>query len=451
MSLIRSLAHTRSRHRLTAAHRTRAAVSAAVAAALALTMSGTLSGRASAAAGAQHLAVPAYFNPSDAAGRAFWTQIDQAGSRVGIAVANPSNGPGTAVDSGYASAVSAAAGAGAKVLGYVDTGYFGTTGRTTRGGQTSVAAWTAQINADVANWYSWYGSSGLAGIFFDDALGDCGSGNAHVNLYSGINSTTKQAHPGALTVDNPGSPAESCYASAADVLVMFENTYSVYASWTAPDWELNYANPDKFWHLVYDTPAQADMENAVALSKQRNAGYLYVTPDNLPNPWDTLPTGAYWSDELAKAAAAGSGGSGGTGGSGGGTGCTTTAGSGAITSYSACASAGTAVFKATFNSSESFHHVFINTDGNTATGYQAPAPSSSPLGADYMIENGSLYRSTSTGWAWAAATPAPTTTISGSTYTWTLPLTALGSPRGTQQVEFNAGTAYTPVVSFSAG
>jgi hypothetical protein len=444
MSSIRPFARTRLRHRGTAARRARAAVGAA-AAALALTAFGSLPGQASAAAGVQHLAVPAYFNPADAAGSGFWTQIDQSGSGVGIAVANPSNGPGSAVDSGYASAVDAASGAGVKVLGYVDTGYFGTTGRTTRDGQTSVAAWTAQINADVANWYSWYGSSGLGGIFFDDALGDCGTGNAHVNLYSGINSTTKQAHPGAFTVDNPGSPAESCYATAADVLVMFENTYSVYASWTAPDWELNYANPDKFWHLVYDTPAQADMDNAVALSKQRNAGYLYVTPDNLPNPWDTLPTGAYWSDELAKAGAAGSGGPG-----GGGTGCTTTAGSGAITSYSACASGGTAVFKATFNSSESFHHVFVNTDGNTATGYQLPAPSASPLGADYMIENGSLHRSTTTGWAWAAATPAPTTTVSGSTYTWTLPLSALGSPRGTLQVEFNAGSAYTPVVSFGA-
>lgn len=445
MSSLRSLARIRPRRRGITARRTTAAATAAVAVALALTVFSALSGQASAAAGVQHLAVPAYFNPADAAGGGFWDRIDQAGSGVGIAVANPDNGPGGAVDSGYASAVSAAAGAGVKVLGYVDTGYFGTTGRTTREGGTSVAAWTAQINADVANWYSWYGSSGLAGIFFDDALGDCGSGNAHVNLYTGINSTTKQAHPGALTVDNPGSPAESCYASAADVLVMFEDTYSVYASWTAPDWELNYANPDKFWHLVYGTPAQADMDNAVALSKQRNAGYLYVTPDSLPNPWDTLPTGAYWSDELARAGSAGSGGSG-----GGGTGCTAAAGSGAITSYSACASAGTAVFKATFNSSESFHHVFINTDGNTATGYQLPAPSSLPLGAEYMIENGSLYRSTSTGWAWTGATPAPSTTVSGSTYTWTLPLSALGSPSGTQQVEFNAGTVYTPVVSFSA-
>ncbi|MFE0801520.1 hypothetical protein [Streptomyces sp. NPDC058812] len=31
----------------------------------------------------------------------------------------------------------------------------------------------------MANWYAWCGSSGLAGIFFDDALGDCGRPTAH--------------------------------------------------------------------------------------------------------------------------------------------------------------------------------------------------------------------------------------------------------------------------------
>ncbi len=406
----------------------------AAAAAFALTAFTAPQGQANpdTVAGVQHLAVPAYFSPSNSG----WTQIDQAGPGVGIAVANPSNGPGGAADSAYASAVHAATGAGVKVLGYVDTGYFGTTGRTTRGGQTSTAAWTAQINTDVANWYAWYGSSGLAGIFFDDALGDCGTGNAHVNLYTGINSALKQAHPGAFSVDNPGSPAQSCYASAADVLLMFENTYSAYTSWTPPAWEQDYADPGKFWHLVYDTPAQSDMDHAVALSKQRNAGYVYVTPDDLPNPWDTLPTGAYWSDELAKTSA---------GGTGSGS-CATTAGSGAVTAYSACASSGTAVFTATFNTTDSFRHVFVNTDGNTATGYQLPAPSPTPLGADYMIENNTLYRSTSTGWAWTTATPAPTTSVNGSTYTWTLPLSALDTLNGTPQVEFNTGTSYTPAI-----
>lgn len=124
---------------------------------------------ARASATVQHLAVPAYFNPGGGPGSTYWTQLDQSAPAVGISVANPGSGPGTAFDQSYANAVQAAAQAGIKVIGYVDTGYFGTTGRTTRGGQTSTSAWTTQVEGDVDDWYHWYGGYGLAGIFFDDA------------------------------------------------------------------------------------------------------------------------------------------------------------------------------------------------------------------------------------------------------------------------------------------
>ncbi len=278
------------------------ALLAAVAATLAMSFAAGAA-PASATASVQHLAVPAYFNPDGSPGSGYWSQLDQGGSAVGIAVANPDNGPGSGFDQGYADAVQAATNAGEKVIGYVDTGYFGTTGRTTRGGQTSTSAWTSQVESDVADWYSWYGGYGLSGIFFDDALADCGTGNAHVDLYSAVNTYTKQNHSGALTVDNPGSPAAQCYASAADILVMFEGSYADYTSWTPPSWELSSGDPDQFWNLVYAASSQSDMDNAMSLSKQRNAGYVYVTPDDLPNPWDTLPTGAYWSDELSQTGA----------------------------------------------------------------------------------------------------------------------------------------------------
>jgi uncharacterized protein YjdB len=48
------------------------------------------------------------------------------------------------------------------------------------------------------------------------------------------------------------------------------------------------------------------------------------------------------------------------------------------------------------------YQFFINADNNTATGYQDASFTSS--GADYMIENGALYRSTGTGWNWTGAT-----------------------------------------------
>jgi hypothetical protein len=400
-----------------------------------------LSGTAAAhTATVQHIAVPAYFNPGGSPGSTFWSQLDQSTPAVGIAIANPNSGPGSAFDQSYANAIQAATNSGVKVIGYVDTGYFGTTGRTTHDGRTTTAAWTAQAQADVDSWYSWYGGHGLSGIFFDDGLADCGTNNAHVGLYKAINTFTKQNHSGALTVDNPGAGADQCYAGAADVLVMFEGTYADYTGWTAPAWELNSTNPDKFWHLIYNTPTRANMKNAVSLSKQRNAGYLYVTDDDLPNPWDTLPTGTYWSDELSAA----------NGGGGGGGSCTPIAGSGDITNYSACVTATTETFTATFNVAAGFHHVFINTDANQATGYRLPAPSTSTLGADYMIENNTLYRSLSSGWKWTPVTGvSPNMTRNGDTYTWTVPLSALNNPATTQQAEFNGNAFYTDPVTFA--
>ena len=45
---------------------------------------------------------------------------------------------------------------------------------------------------------------------------------------------------------------------------------------------------------------QADVTDAVKLSRQRNAGYLFLTPDGGPNPYGALP--AYWPLEHAAVA-----------------------------------------------------------------------------------------------------------------------------------------------------
>ncbi|MER6953045.1 hypothetical protein [Streptomyces sp. NPDC000618] len=141
-------------------------------------------------------------------------------------------------------------------------------------------------------------------------------------------------------------------------------------------------------------------------------------------------------------AAAGAGGSDGPS-------CTSAAGSGPLTDYSACVSSGTVTFKVTFHSAKPFYHVFIDTDGNTRTGYQLPYPSPSALGADYMIENGGLFRSRSTDWSWTETSAHPTRTVSGGTQTWVLPLSKIGSPSRTQRVEFHAGSDYTAVITFN--
>lgn len=245
---------------------------------------------------AQHIAVPSYFVPG-----ALWTQMNDATPAVGIAVANLVNGPDYVFHSDVAAAIQAAHNAGIKVLGYVDTGYFGTTGLTTRLLQSGTEPWRSQIQHDINTWYQFYGSYGLDGIFFDQGQNACGTSNAYAALYESLTSYVKENHAGAFTVLNPGIVVPQCYQNAADVLLTFEGTYECYIQdsscpeglrYQSPAW--NPVDPNKFWHLVYKT-TELQVADAITRSKQRLAGYIYVTPDDLPNPWDTLPAGTYWS------------------------------------------------------------------------------------------------------------------------------------------------------------
>ena len=262
----------------------------------------TSAGTATTSSGStQQLAVPAYFSPSGDPGTGYWQRLGD--GAVGLVVANPANGPGAAYDKDLAHAIRKATDDGIQVLGYVDTGYFGVMGSPTRGGQTTTDAWNTQIRSDMDAWYRWYGDYGLAGVFFDRALSDCGTDDAHVNFYGDLNWYAKH-HYEALTVDNPGQAPDECYSWAADVLVTFEGTYADYQNWTVPDWELCPYYPVRFWHLVFSAPSQDDMAAAMSLSHDRNAAYVYVTPDGLPDPWDSLPDDAYWSKERYVAASA---------------------------------------------------------------------------------------------------------------------------------------------------
>ena len=101
----------------------------------------------------------------------------------------------------------------------------------------------------------------------------------------------------AFGVINPGTPPDESYMSAADIVLSFEDTYANYGSAETPAWVASYA-PSRFWHIVLSA-TQAEMETAVALARQRNAGLIYVTDQGPATAYQQLVTGAYWEAELA--------------------------------------------------------------------------------------------------------------------------------------------------------
>ena len=264
----------------------------------------------------QQLAVPAYAHPvADRASS--WAQLSASPpGAVGIVVANVANGPGSGPEADWAAVIHRAQASGGRVLGYVDTGYLGSPslahpdGLPTRSGGLGPQAWLSQIEADIDAWYQFYGAD-LGGIFLDE-------GDQRLRPDAGIEPVRRRvpvptgpsavAHPGALTVLNPGVVVPRCYGDAADVLVTFEGSYANYTGspdhqgrdyeplhWTPQD-------PGQIWHIVYGAASSAEMEHAMALSRQRGAGYVYVTDAGLPNPFGALPPADYWSAEVAQRA-----------------------------------------------------------------------------------------------------------------------------------------------------
>lgn len=222
----------------------------------------------------QKVAIPSYFEPGS-----IWTQLESGAPTVGLAIINPSDGVGTTISQTYVSQTSNTKSKGVIVLGYVFTNY----------GQRLAA----EVKAEIDKYYQWYG---VQGIFLDEASTDCNQ----LAYYQALYSYVKAKGGVAKVVVNPGTNTNECYMAATDIVINFEDTYTRYLSWQPSGWETKYA-ADRFWHLVIETP-QANMPNAISLSKSRRAGWVYVTPDTLANnPWDSLPPTAYWTDELYRA------------------------------------------------------------------------------------------------------------------------------------------------------
>lgn len=223
----------------------------------------------------QKVAVPSYFYPCTGT-NCYWTQLNNSAPKVDVAIINPASGPGNAKDPNYVTQTKSTQAKGITVLGYLTSSY----------GARSIAA----VESDIDKFYSWYG---VDGIFFDEGYSaDC----SKANYYSTLDAYVKAKGGKGFTVVNYGTNAPECYVNSSTVMVNFESPFSSYVNWTPATWVTKYPAA-KFWHIVYNAQ-QNDVVNAVQLAKQRNGGYVYVTPDNLPNPYDTLPPATYWNLEL---------------------------------------------------------------------------------------------------------------------------------------------------------
>lgn len=241
--------------------------------------------------------VPAYFYPTWWSGSP-WDQLNAAATTIPIeAIMNPASGPGSVANSDYQYAVTQLQAAGGKVLGYVPTGY----------GFRSIA----DVMADVQSYIDWYS---VDGIFLDE-MGNSAGALDYVALYGQIKALATSLGIDLHVVGNPGNPFTQvkAYLAAADTLVIFEGPLTnsdpngasfqnypnngPYAG--LPLWFKHYSS-DRFANIVFAVPNARSMGSALSKAIRFNAGYVYLTDDNLPNPYDTLPS--YWQQEVNRIA-----------------------------------------------------------------------------------------------------------------------------------------------------
>ena len=187
------------------------------------------------------------------------------------AIINPDSGPGQSADALFAQGISSLAGAGIVVLGYVATTY--------------AAKPAADAHAEIDAYQAWYPD--LSGIFFDEMESSAGSEAYYSELTAyakGLGFT--------LTVGNPGTDVAASYVGTVDTMFIYESA-------GLPDvaslggWHTGY-DPRNFGIIPYAVPS---LDGAFVAQARANVGFVYLTGDDLPNPWDTLP--AYFSDLLA--------------------------------------------------------------------------------------------------------------------------------------------------------
>jgi Spherulation-specific family 4 len=366
--------------------------------------------QASAPAAVQQIAVPAYFDD--------WSGLLPDVPPSNLIVVNPNNGP----DPGYASQISAARARGARVVGYVYTRWANTRPNPLHGNvyDRTVAA----VKADIDRYYSLYPS--LDGIFLDEVTG--GSDCAHAqSYYQPIYDHIQSTHPGATVVINPGAPVDPCYLSVASIVVTFESSFADYQNaWSTSGrgWETP-ANAGRIWHIVH-TASSSQWSAALDLSRTRSAGYVFVTSfTEDENTFGALPS--YFQSEAANVRTfnAPPGGSGGT----------------ALSRWSGWNDGVNVHYRLHFSQPFTFYRVYIDRDRSAATGFAV-----SGMGADYLIENSTLYAHGGSGWSWTPVGGSGQVTTASST-TWTVSRAAIGetaSPNSAS-LSFEAETVGSPI------
>lgn len=201
--------------------------------------------------------------------------IREGGEKIPYVVINPNNGPGNKVDLNYVRQLEENVKAGIKNIAYIRTNYQ----------KRSLKS----VLADVDKYYRLYGKNNLSGFFFDEVGVEEKNQPAYMKT---IYEYVKNKSNDNLVIANPGRQITDNLAPYADIFVTSEISADEYINRfteSESEFENDGCNSSHIWHIVYGAKPE-QYEQIIKLSRKRNVGWLMITDDVQPNPYDDLPT-----------------------------------------------------------------------------------------------------------------------------------------------------------------
>ncbi len=152
------------------------------------------------------------------------------------------------------------------------------------------------VYGDIDNFVNFYGRENIQGYFIDEVMG--GATEAQIDYMAKIYNYIKTKYPEMTVIANNGWGVRDGITPYADIWMTQEVTADEYINRyreRTSEFEKNPANAARILHVIINaTPEQ--YEEIIRLSRERNAGNLFITSDTnrYPGGYDDLPT--YFQD-----------------------------------------------------------------------------------------------------------------------------------------------------------
>jgi len=211
--------------------------------------------------------VPLYVYPSSGINTPEFKKIttlkNKSDDLIIYVILNPSNGPGTSLDSNYLSASNNFYNNNIKTLGYLYTSY--------------ALRDINIVKSEIDNWKLFYPN--IKGLFIDEFSYD--NNDTHINYYKDLITYSKNKGFN-IIIGNPGTKTNSRYFSELelDFNLIYEN--ALYP--TPSDFSTNKNYLSKKAVLVHSQNFDKNNLNLIL----NNSNLIYITDDVMVNPWDTL-------------------------------------------------------------------------------------------------------------------------------------------------------------------